>query len=113
MFKRLLFQFLIAIIALGIAIKFFPDVQFQGSLEIFLTCSATLGLINSLIKPLLKKFFFPLRLLTLGLFNLIINIGILWVVDYLFSELTFASVQPLFLTSSIIAILNLLVKPFD
>ena len=113
MFKKLLFQFLIAGLGLGLAIKFLPDAEFQGSLEIFLTCMSTLALINFLIKPFLKKFFFPVRLLTLGLFNIIINAGILWSIDYLFNELSFASIQSLFFTALILFTLNLLSKPFD
>jgi len=113
MFKKLVFQFLIAGAGLGLAIKFLPGAQFQGTLEIFLTCISTLALINFIIKPILKKFFFPLRLLTLGLFNIIINAGILFGIDYLFNELSFTSIQSLFFTAIIIFVLNLLSKPFN
>lgn len=106
MFKKLILQFLIAGIGLGLRIKLLPGVQFNGSWEVFLTCVSTLALINFLIKPFLKKFFFPVRLLTLGLFNIIINAGILLVIDYLFDELTIAGFVPLLNTSLIISALN-------
>jgi len=48
-----------------------------------------------------------LRILTLGLFGLIINMAIVWVVDVLFPELTIPGLIPLFWTTIIIWLTNL------
>lgn len=40
-----------------------------------------LGLLNALLKPVLTLVTFPLTMLTLGLFVLVINIALFWLTD--------------------------------
>lgn len=51
----------------------------SGGLVSFLIASLILTLLNLLLKPILKLLFFPVNVLTLGLFSLIINALVFYV----------------------------------
>ena len=69
-----------------------------------------LGLLNYFVKPLLKALSLPLEIITLGLFSLVINAFLLWVLDTMFKELYIPLWLPLLYTSLIIWGLNLLIS---
>ncbi|MBZ1345355.1 MAG: phage holin family protein, partial [Candidatus Nealsonbacteria bacterium] len=73
-----------------------------------LLAGLVLGLINFFIKPILKLITLPLRILTLGLFGLIINMAIIWMIDVLFPELIIQGIIPLFWTTLIVWTINFL-----
>lgn len=60
------------------------------------------GLINFFIMPLLRAITLPLRLLTFGLFGLVLNMAVLFALDVLFRELTITGLFPLFWTTLIV-----------
>jgi len=105
--SRLLFQIVAGILGLWLAIKFVPGVEFQGTLNTLLLAGLVLGLINFFVKPIINKITLPLRILTLGLFSLVINMIMVEVVDILFPELIIEGIVPLFWTSLIIWVLSL------
>jgi putative membrane protein len=109
--RKLIFQIIVSLISLWLADRFLPGVTFEGSTSFFILCGSALGLINFFIKPILKKITFPLRLLTLGFFNIVINMGILWFVDVAFPELTIMRAFPLFLTTCIMSVVGLIFSP--
>ena len=87
--KRLISQILAGILGLYLAIRFIPDVEFidPWRWEILIFAGIVLGLINFFIKPVLKIITLPLRIFTFGLFSLIINMGMVWIVARIFSQL--------------------------
>jgi len=102
--RKLLFHTLIGLLGLWAATKIIPGVTFAGSIGIFLFCGLILGFGNAFIKPVLKIVSLPLRIITLGLFNFVINMLILEGVDILFPELDIRGIIPLFLTSLLITV---------
>jgi putative membrane protein len=104
--SRLIFQVIAGILGFWLAVKFVPGVEFLGGIRYLLLTGCVLGLINFFIKPILNFITLPLRALTLGLFSLIINMGIIWLVDILFVELVIAGICPLFWTTVIIWVLS-------
>jgi len=46
------------------------------------------GLVNAIIKPIVKVLTFPITIITLGLWHLVINAGLFLFVDYLSDSLT-------------------------
>ena len=121
--KRLLSQIAAASIGLWLATLFVPSVvvraypssNFFGfpltnQWELFLVLGIVLGLLNYFLKPLLKALTLPLEIITLGLFSLVINAGILWFLDLIFEELTIPWMWPLIYTTLIIWGLNLIIK---
>ncbi|MCD6429300.1 phage holin family protein [bacterium] len=85
--RKLIFQIFAGILGLYLAARFIPGVEFYGPRKIFLLAGTILGLFNYFIKPLLELILFPLRLLTLGLISLIINVGVVWfVIEVVFGK---------------------------
>jgi putative membrane protein len=68
----LLARWLINALALIITTLFVPGLQLAGPATAF-WAALVLGLINTLIRPVLSFFSLPLQILTLGLFTLVIN----------------------------------------
>jgi putative membrane protein len=60
-------------LGLLIAISIVPGIKFGGSPGQFLVLALIFGVVNAVIRPILKVLSCPLVLLTLGLFILIIN----------------------------------------
>ena len=63
-------------------------IELNGSIWQFLLVGLVFGLVNALIKPILAFFSTPLIVLTLGLFTLILNALLLWLVAWLAGLLT-------------------------
>lgn len=78
--RKLSLQILGSILGLYLGARFVPTIDFQGPIKIFLLVGIVIGVANYFIKPLLNLILLPLRILTLGLISLIINIGIVWFV---------------------------------
>ena len=62
------------------------------------------------LKPILKIISIPLIILTLGLFSVLINIGMLWLLEYLIDELTIVGFWAYFWGVFVISIVNLFVN---
>jgi putative membrane protein len=111
--RKLVIQILTGILGLWLATKFIEGVELKtGDLKILVLAGLILGLINFFIKPILKIITLPLRILTFGLFGLIINMGIIWVVSKIFPALVFRGLLPLFLTTIIVWFLSLVIPIF-
>jgi len=73
--------------ALWVATRLVPGVTFQGDSVAFVGVALTFGVINSFIRPVAKILTFPLILVTLGLFALVVNGLMLWLTSSLSSSL--------------------------
>ena len=74
-------------IAIILAIKFVPGIVYSGAWWGILLVSMIFGLVNTVIRPLVKLFTFPLLILTLGLFTFIINALMLSLTSWLSESL--------------------------
>jgi len=111
--KRLISQILAGILGLYLAIRFFPrDIKFTGSWQFLVLAGLALGLINFFIKPILKTITLPIRIFTFGLFSLVINMGMIWIVTRFFPQLKISTIFAFFLTSIIVWGLNLIFPLF-
>ncbi len=64
--------------------------------QILFLIGGTLGLINFFVKPILDKITLPLQILTFGFFSLILNMALIWFLDFLFLEFDIMGLVPLF-----------------
>lgn len=114
MVKKLSIHLVLGILALYLATLFIPGVVILGPpgqfIKILIFAGIVLGLVNFFLKPLIKIISFPLRILTLGLFGLIINVLMVWLVDILFPALVIPGFWPLIGTAALSWLLNFLVK---
>lgn len=99
---KLILQIIAGILGIWLAVKFVAGVKFVGSLQILLLIGTILGVLNFFVRPPLKKITLPLRIITFGLFGLIINMAMLWIVDVLFLELDIKGILPLFWATIIV-----------
>jgi len=69
--------------ALWVATQIVPGVTFDGGLLAFLGVALVFGVINATLRPLTKILTFPLIIVTLGIFALIVNGLMLWLTSSL------------------------------
>ncbi len=82
--------------------------DFEESIKILFFAGLVFGVVNYFLKPIINLITLPLRVLTFGLFGLIVNMLMVWIVDIVFSELIIAGFWPLFWTSLLIWFLSAL-----
>jgi len=78
---KFLINWLLKAVALLIVAHFVPGIQMVG-LDVALIAAAVIGLMNVLVKPILVIFTLPITVLTLGLFILVINGLMFWIVGH-------------------------------
>lgn len=97
-------------LAIYLAAKYVPGIDLEVSFKNLIIASALLGLVNAFVKPLIKLLSFPVIILTLGLFVVIINIAMLMLVAWLLPTFTIASFAAAFWGVVIISITNYLIS---
>jgi len=107
---RLLLRILANCAAIIIAAKYVPGFKFTGSLSDLLIAGAIIGLINALVKPIIELIALPVVLLTLGLFNIIINVALLLLAAKFIPHLTIHGFWPAFWGVVILSIMNHLIS---
>ena len=101
----------------GVVVRAYPTSNFFGfaltaQWEILLILGVVLGLLNYFLQPLLKALSLPLEIITLGLFTIVINMALIWLLDTMFDELYVPWLLPLLYTALIIWGLNIILKFF-
>ena len=117
--RKLLLRWLINALALFAAVQVVPGIDIDGSgWAVYAVVAIIFGLVNALIRPLLKLLTCPLILLTLGLFTLVINALMLWLTSLIGTAIGYGfhvdGFWPAFwggLVASVVSVvLNLLVR---
>jgi putative membrane protein len=76
---RLLIRWLVAALALFLAAWIVPGIRVEpNAWWVFAVMAVVLGLVNAIIRPVLKLLSCGLIILTLGLFSLVVNALTLW-----------------------------------
>lgn len=92
--------------AIWLAAYYVAGFAFTGDWTDLLITGFILALANSIIKPILKFITGPLIVLTLGLFTIVVNIVILWLVAWFTPELTIIGFWAYFWGIVIISVVN-------
>src|SRR5882672_7981451 len=82
-----LIRLLVNAAALWVATRLVPGVSFDGGALPFFGVALVFGVVNAFIGPVAKILTFPLIIVTLGLFALVINGLMLWLTSSLSSAL--------------------------
>jgi putative membrane protein len=81
---KLLLRWLVVSFALFVAARTVPGIDVaRNSWTLFAVMAVILGLVNAIVRPVLKLLSCPLILLTLGLFLLVINGLTLWLASWI------------------------------
>ena len=86
MIRRFLLRWLINALAIYVASKVVPGIYVRDEWAI-IAVALILGLVNALIRPLIKFFTCPLIILTLGLFLFVINAAMLGLTAWVAGQL--------------------------
>ena len=110
---RMLLQIVLNGVGVLIASQLIPGIHYTGSWSYLLVVGLVIGIINLLVKPIVTFFSFPLVVLTLGLFFLVINGLMLWLAALILpGHLKIDGCVPAILGGVVIAVLNWLVHAF-
>ncbi len=104
---RFIIRILGNIVALYAVFRLVEGFVIRGSWEQYLIAGIVLAILNTIVRPVLKVISFPLIMLTLGLFTFVINILMLWLLDYLVSFVSIESIMALVWGTIIISIVNM------
>ena len=104
-------------LAIYAAVWLIPGFGFTGGIKEYAIAGIVLSLLNMLVRPALKLISLPIIILTLGLFTIVINALLLWLVDYIFDFVTISDIITLVWATIVIGIVNMVVstitKAFD
>lgn len=106
--KKLIIKWLIFALVI-MATCYLPGIKVEN-FAFAMLIAAILTIINIFIKPIIKLITFPINLFTFGLFNLIINFGILYGIAYFIPQYELADMLSAFIASLIIAISYTILK---
>ena len=81
-----------------------------SNLKAFAILVVIFTLLNMIVKPIIRFFVGPLIILTLGLFNLVITAGLLYVVDIYSPNLTIVGLPALIAGTITITVVNVLIQ---
>jgi putative membrane protein len=104
---RFVIQILTNALAIFLAAYIVPGFVFTGDILTLLIAGLILGLINIFIRPILRLISAPLIALSFGLFLIVINIALLWLLEYLVNELTITGFWAYFWGVLVISLVNL------
>lgn len=109
--NRFILRWLINAVALYAAVALVPGIVAQSTNWLsFLWLALIFGLLNALLRPLLKLLTCPLILLTLGVFTLVINTFLFWLSGVIGTNFgvgfTVAGFWPAFLGGVIVSIVS-------
>lgn len=100
---RLIARFLVVAVAVWLVAAYVPGVIVQEGVSSYLLIALIFAAVNLLVRPVLKLLSFPLLLLTLGLFLIVINAAMLGLTALLTDRLAIAGVGPAVIASLIIS----------
>ena len=104
--RRLLLSLGINAAALWAAAQLVAGIRLGERFEEVVVVAAIFALVNAFIRPVVKFFAFPVIFLTLGLFTLVINAGMLMLADLLAEGLVVAGFTSALLGSLIISFVS-------
>lgn len=106
---RFLVRILGNALAISLADYLVTGFSFPNDCKLLLLAGFILAVINAVLKPILKLVSLPLIILTFGLFSLVINVALLWVLAQFLTDLQISGFWPYFWGTVIITLINWIV----
>ncbi|MCK5080938.1 MAG: phage holin family protein [Candidatus Moranbacteria bacterium] len=113
MFFKIFSRIIINAIAVYAAVQLVEGIDLEINFYNLVIAGLLLGIINTFIKPVLTVLSFPFVLLTFGLFTIIINVGLLFLMARLIPSFEIASFWSGLLGVFIISLVNYLLSKFS
>lgn len=111
MIRRFLIKVLVSALALWAADYLLAGFAVVGGVRGYLIAGLLLGTLNTFIRPLLKLLAFPLIIVSLGAFSIVINALILWFVSQALDVVLISGLWTLLWATLIVTVVNMLFEP--
>jgi putative membrane protein len=109
---RLVITWLTNCLGLLVASAIVPEISYGHDVGTLLLAGAVLGAVNFLVRPLVILLTLPAVILTLGLFLLLINAGMLWVTSKLVSGFEIGGFWSTLAGALILWVVNMVLRPW-
>jgi putative membrane protein len=109
---KLIFHWIVSTIAILIAAYLIPNVGVD-SFVTALILAVVLGALNLLVKPILLVLTFPITIVTLGLFTIIINATLVWLAQLVVPGFTVRNFGWAILFAVVLSIINLVFRQMN
>ena len=106
-----LLRFLVVALGLWLASELVPGIAVTGA-GTLLGAALLLGIVNAVVRPLLVVLTFPITVLTLGLFLLVVNAAMLGLVAWVFDNFTIAGFWPAVFGAIVVSVTGWLASYF-
>jgi putative membrane protein len=107
---NLLLRWVASAAAVGAAAYFVPGITVTGGIKTYFVVALLLGLVNAVVRPIVKALACGLIMLTLGLFLLVINAAMLWVTSLLAQHFGYgfyvSGIEPALVGSLVISLVS-------
>ncbi len=108
--SHLIFLFLVNLGAILLVEKLTPLFKITGGVVELVKITAALTLINLILKPIIKFLLSPVIILTFGLATVLINLAILFTLDFMFQSLTISGIYGLVYSTIVIGLVNFFIN---
>lgn len=99
--RKFIIQLIAGVLTLWLATIIVPEVEFTGNVWLMILAGLVLALLNFIIRPIIELITLPIKIITLGLFSLVIGTLMVWIIDIIFPQLIIPGFLPLFWTALI------------
>jgi putative membrane protein len=106
MLRRLVLKWAIIGVAFAITTELLGGIKVRGGFWGYVWVAALFGIVNAVIGPIVRILTLPVTLLTLGLFALVVNAGLLAITAALSDRLTIDRFWTAFFAAIIIAVVS-------
>ena len=106
--KKLVIKWIIFSLVI-MATCYLPGVKVEN-FAFAMLIAAILTIVNIFVKPIVKLIALPINLLTFGIFNFVINLGILYAISFFIPQYALTNVLSAFEASLIIAVSYTILK---
>ena len=107
---KIILAFISNAVALATAAYFISGFTISYDPPTFLWITALFTAINIVIKPVVKLLLTPFIVVTLGALTLVINAGMLWLLDFLSADIIIMGLAPLIYSTLIISFINIFIN---
>jgi putative membrane protein len=98
-------HWIVTAVAIVVAEKLVPGIHVSGMFPLALA-ALVLGLVNAFVKPVLQLLSFPLTVLTLGIFYLVVNAACFGLAAFLVPGFAVASFGPAFWGAAVVSLVS-------
>jgi putative membrane protein len=109
---NLLIRLVINAAALWLASYIVDGFEVTGTVINLIVVAIIFGLVNAIIRPIVKLLTLPINIVTLGLFTIVINVFMLYIVSWLSANVNIDGLWAALLASLVISIVSTILSWF-